>query len=255
MSFWRRKTVAPQADMTAAMAPPQPARRTYAIGDIHGCLDKLYALLALIEEDLHSGVADIVFLGDYVDRGDDSKGVLTLLRQLQTDSPNDVHCLLGNHDRMLLNFIEDPAGHMRWLGWGGQETLASFGVFLDTEGSLIDRMARLGEETREAVGPDLLQWLAARPLWWRSGSLIAVHAMTDPALPMEQQTEEFLLWERPRSDQRPREDGAWVVHGHTIVTEPDVRSGHVAIDTGAFSGGPLTAAVFDGTAPRFLATI
>jgi serine/threonine protein phosphatase 1 len=97
-------------------------------------------------------------------------------------------------------------------------------------------------------------WLAARPLWWRSGNLIAVHALTDPAAPMEAQDDETLIWARPGRAFAPRADGAWVVHGHTVVPEPRVQAGHVAVDTGAYRTGRLTAAVFTpaGDAPRFL---
>jgi serine/threonine protein phosphatase 1 len=240
---------------TRAMPPPAPERQTYAVGDVHGCRESLQALLEEIERDPAGTEADLVFLGDYVDRGPDSAGVLADLMAMERDDPR-VTCLAGNHDRMMLAFLDDPDKEVRWLWTGGEATLESFGVPViqpaGREGSrafLADQAAGLDA----ALGPELRAWLAARPLWWRSGNLVAVHALTDPARPMEEQDAETLTWARPGRDLAPRHDGAWVVHGHTVMPEPTIRAGHVAIDTGAFRGGPLTAAVFDpGAAPRFL---
>jgi len=233
--------------------PPRPEALTYAVGDVHGCRAALQAMFAAIEEDAGDAPHRIVMLGDYVDRGPDSAGVLhDLLDRDRRDRR--VTCLAGNHDRMMLRFLEAPEDGARWLFIGGQETLASFGVpFRIADAGGEDGLAGPAEALKQALGPAVRGWLARRPLWWRSGDLVAVHALTDPVLPMEAQDEETLLWARPGRDLVPRTDGAWVVHGHTVVDAPRIRAGHVAIDTGAFRGGPLTAAAFaPGEAPRFL---
>jgi serine/threonine protein phosphatase 1 len=236
----------------AALPPPRPDRLAYVVGDIHGCDDKLGRLLARIETDRAGRPADLVLVGDYVDRGPDSAGVLRRLLRMQAAAPDRVHCLMGNHDRMLLDFLDDGPEAPRWTDIGGQETLASFGVGPQPGRGLVERRRAEAEALRAAMGAELETWLRARPLWWQSGTLVAAHALTDPTLPMDAQREAVLLWARPGRDLRPRADGAWVVHGHTIQPAPTIRAGHVAIDTGAFRGGPLTAAVFDGGAPRFL---
>jgi serine/threonine protein phosphatase 1 len=239
------------------LAPPRPARRTYAVGDIHGCLDALETMLSLIAVDAGGMAHDLVFLGDYVDRGPDSAGVLDRLMALARGR-DDVHCLAGNHDRMLLDAVAEPDSAPAWLSMGGDATLASLGCLPErpAAGGAAARNAARAAALQAALGPERQAWLAGLPLWWQSGNLIAVHGLTDPCKDMSEQDPEHLVWARPGPDLAPRADGAWVVHGHTIVPEPTVRAGHVAVDTGAFAGNPLTAAVFtpDGAPPRFLQT-
>lgn len=237
--------------------PPRPTRRTYAVGDIHGCLEALEAILAMIAADTADAPHDIVFLGDYVDRGPASAGVLDRLMALDA-ARDSVHCLAGNHDLMLLDTIAVPENGPAWLAMGGDATLASLGCLPQrpAEGGSAARNAARAAALDAALGPERQAWLGSLPLWWQSGNLVAVHALTDPAKPMAEQETGCLIRARPGPDLVPRHDGAWVVHGHTMVAEPCVRAGHVAIDTGAFAGGPLTAAVFtpDGAPPRFLQT-
>lgn len=249
--FGRRKS-ALSADPAADKAPPRPDRLTYVIGDVHGCLAPLEALLHLIEEDRGGRPADLVFVGDYADRGPDSPGALRRLMALQSQDPGHVHCLLGNHDQMLLDFIDHGPEAMRWLEIGGFDTLVNFNVSHLRGNTPAERHAVQSAALAKALGPDLVQWLRDRPLWWQSGDLVAVHALTQPDLPMDAQPPAVLLWSRPTSDLRPRDDGLWVVHGHTIVRTPRIRAGHVAIDTGAYRGKSLTAGVFDGGPIRFL---
>ncbi|SNT04204.1 metallophosphoesterase family protein [Tropicimonas sediminicola] len=237
----------------AADAPPEPENLTYAVGDVHGCDAKLERLLERIEEDRDGRTADIVFLGDYIDRGPDGAGVLRRVKALQEADSDRVFCLMGNHDLMMLDFLSAPASlAQRWLDYGGEETMASFGVPSFAEVDLRQRTAARARALREAAGPGLLGWLANLPLWWRSGNVVAVHGQTDPLRAMIAQKENVLLWGRPAAKIVPRRDGSWVVHGHTPVPEPRVAGRHVAIDTAAFRGGPLTAAVLGDGMPRFL---
>jgi serine/threonine protein phosphatase 1 len=233
----------------APLPPPMPERACYAVGDLHGRSDLLDLMLRAISADAGDQAHDIVFLGDYVDRGPDSAGVLLRLQALESGQDN-VTCLMGNHDRMLLDFTVAPLMETRWLMNGGDATLASFGI---AESRVSDQGLALSETLGVGRSDSLAGWLEARPLWWRSGSVIAVHALTDPRASMEEQDDDTLLWARPGRRLVPRSDGAWVVHGHTIVDAPEIREGHVAIDTGAFRSGTLTAAVFaPGKEIRFL---
>lgn len=247
--IWPFKRSATLSDM----APPMPEDGpVWAIGDIHGCAEQLDALLARIDEEGGTPEA-LVLLGDYADRGPESARVFKRVRALSNDKSRRVTCLLGNHDRMLLDFLADPVGAgARFLGNGGQETLLSYGVLPVTTGSVEDRLMAQASAFATAFA-DMADWLAARPLWHQSGNCVFVHAQTDPALPMDTQSEDILLWERPPKRISPRSDGVWVIHGHTVVPEPRIEGGHIAIDTGAFRGRALTAVrLAAGEQPRFV---
>jgi serine/threonine protein phosphatase 1 len=231
---------------------PRPARPIYAIGDIHGRADLLGELLERIGEDAgtHAAgdAAQIVLLGDMVDRGPDTLAVLEQARALRGAG---AICLLGNHERMMLDFLDDPeeAGP-RWLRHGGVETLASFGV----DGG-IGASRALAVALRDAMPEGLERWLRALPLSHRSGDVICVHAALDPDRPPESQPEQVMLYGHPRFARRAREDGLWVVHGHVVTATPFVDARRVACDTGAYFTDRLTAAaILPGAPIRFLTT-
>lgn len=247
--IWPFKRPAAQAEMP----PPAPEHGpVWAIGDIHGCAEQLERLLDRIGAE--GGARDaLVFLGDYADRGPDSAAVFRRLRGLTTAKDRPVTCLLGNHDRMLLDFLDDPVqAGPRFLGNGGQDTLLSYGVLPSRNGTVEDRL--LAQATAFAAAfADMADWLSARPLWHLDGTCLFVHAQTNPTLPMAEQSEDVLLWARPPKRILPRADGLWVIHGHTVVPEPRIEGGHIAIDTGAFRGRALTAVRLEpGEAPRFV---
>jgi len=155
---------------------------------------------------------------------------------------------------MLLKFLEDPAGSgPRWLQYGGLQTLASFGVgasIRNTDAAL--ETAR--NELAEAMGAPLLTWLRTLPTLWQTGNVAVVHAGADPAQPLEAQPPRVLKWGHREFDRQPRQDGVWVLHGHTIVARPEAANGRIAIDTGGYATGRLSAAYVSPGSVRFLQT-
>ena len=215
--------------LSRAYPPAAPVAPFRAVGDIHGRADLLARVLARPGPPL-------VCVGDYIDRGPDSAGVLRMLA-----ARPDVTCLMGNHEEMLLNFLEAPdlAGP-RWLHNGGVETLASFGVSPAPDPRSGSALSATAQTLRAAMGETLLDWLRNLPSIWRSGNVAVVHAGADPDQSLDAQTPEILHWGHPSFPRRRRHDGIWIVRGHVIVPEPSVRDGVVSIDTGAWATDRLT---------------
>lgn len=206
---------------------PCPEAPVTVLGDLHGRAD-------LLERALASAATPVVCVGDYIDRGPDSAGVLRTLM-----SAPDVTCLMGNHEAMLLAFLDDPAGNTAWLRHGGDTTAESFGVFPDPDpNTTATALAR-------AIGPQMIAWLRARPRVWQSGTLVITHAGADPARSIEDQDPETFLWGHRDFGRRARRDGLWVLRGHVIVPEPVMARGAISIDTGAWATDRLTMAHID----------
>ena len=224
-------------------------QRVYAIGDIHGRADMLDELLMQIKEDagaLHQ--AQLIFLGDYVDRGNDSRGVIDRLISLRNDY-DDAVFLKGNHEALMLDFLEEPEDLGQWLDWGGEETLESYGV--DPVGKT---KRALADELRAAAPKSHLNFLNNLDLTHIEGDYLFVHAGVRPGAPLEDQTETDLLWIRKRfhnAAPASRPDYV-VVHGHTPTDKPEDAGWRIGVDTGACYGGMLTAVVLEGKTRRFL---
>lgn len=223
--------------------------RIYAIGDIHGELDMLKEALAKIEQD-GGPDARVVFVGDYVDRGPDSRGVIQYLIDGLAAGKNWV-CLLGNHDRMFSYFMEDsPRNDMRmrirftWLHdrLGGKDTLASYGVDVNEDNTLL----AVHSSARTSVPSSHLEFLQSRPYSHQEGQLLFVHAGIRPDVPFEQQDQDDLIWIRQEFHEDSRQYPWLVVHGHTPVSEARHYGNRVNLDTGAGYGEQLTTAVFEG---------
>jgi serine/threonine protein phosphatase 1 len=234
------------APAPAELDLPRPDHTTYVVGDIHGRPDLLELMLELI--DAHIGGTggldpQLVFVGDYVDHGPDSAAVLARLQELTREFPQNVACLMGNHERMMLDFLLDPSSRgPRWLREGGAATLASYGLAADglDQGSSADAWTDAAGRLAEVLGEDSCGWIAQRPLSWNSGNLWVVHAGADPLRPMTDQSARVLLWGHPEFDSAPRSDGTWVAHGHVVQSAPSLAEGRIGLDTGAWRSGRLT---------------
>lgn len=219
-------------------------RPLYVIGDIHGRLDLLDAMLERIYAERATDEADIVVLGDMIDRGPDSFGVLDRLREL-----TDVICLMGNHEHMMLNFLQDPAREgARWLRNGGDATLLSAGI--SKIGTT--RFEELRDQLTMRLRADRTEWLASLPLIWKSGSVAVAHAGLDPRRAPDRQVEQSLIWGHRKFLQTRRKDELVVVHGHWPCEAAHYADGRVSVDTWAWKTGRLSAARISASGISFL---
>lgn len=230
----------------------------YAIGDVHGRLDLLEDLLSRISEDARRHHADqarsLVFLGDYIDRGSESRGVVE--RLLDDPMPGFAKTyLMGNHEEAMLAFLEGLSDGLDWLSFGGLETLMSYGVPLRALPRSEDSVRALRQALAEAVPQSHVDFLRGCPLHHSIGDYLFVHAGVRPGIALERQSPTDLMWIRDdflRSKVPLR--GRIVVHGHSICDLPQNREHRINIDTGAFVSGRLTSLVLRGGERRFLST-
>lgn len=226
--------------------------RSYAIGDIHGQLALLRQAHTWIEADrkrCNDPDAPVVHVGDLVDRGPDSAGVIRYLREGQQGGAPWV-VLKGNHDRMFEKFLTDPGWrdpHMRAdISYlhpvvGGAETLMSYGLFRPTS----YHISRARAQVLEAIAPEDIAFLCALPLRYEYGQVLHVHAGIRPGVPLPEQTEEDQVWIREPFLTDTRDHGPLIIHGHTAIPAPTHYRNRVNIDSRAGYGGPLTAIVVE----------
>ncbi len=238
-----RKLFGPVAAKAAAPGVPD-GERYYIVGDIHGRLDLFEAMIDSIElDDARAGKADstVILLGDLVDRGPDSAGVLRRAREWQ--AKRQVRILLGNHEDMFLESLKDCEVLQHFLKYGGRETILSFGVSQDQLDQMsIDHLFAL---LPELVPHDLLEFMSSFEEMIVAGDYVFVHAGIEPLTPLNEQMRSDMLWIR---DRFLRYEGALekiVVHGHTIFDEVADCGNRIGIDTGAFRTGKLTALVLE----------
>ncbi|MGR3635619.1 MAG: metallophosphoesterase family protein [Shimia sp.] len=220
----------------------------FAVGDIHGHLDLLDDMLARIEAD-GGPDAQIVFLGDYVDRGPDSQGVIDRLRAGLAAGRNWI-CLKGNHDRMFEWFMEDTPRHdphllvdYYWLHkrLGGVQTLESYGIDVSYE----DRLFAVHERAKAAVPQAHVDFLQSLHLYHQHDDLLFVHAGIKPGVPLAQQHENDLVWIRQGFIDDDTRHPWLVVHGHTALQKATHFGNRIDLDGGAAYGRPLCAALFE----------
>ncbi|MBV7411062.1 metallophosphoesterase [Maritimibacter sp. DP1N21-5] len=238
---WARATPAderPGSDRVfdAAIAPDRPLA---VIGDVHGMSGLLDRLLDRLGRDFPE--AHVVTVGDYIDRGDGSRGVIERLRPMA--EAGTVTCLMGNHEVMLFEFLAAPDGDAKtWLSRGGLQMLASYGVGGVVASSDAATRRDAARRLQAAMGSEV-DWLRTLPLTYRSGNVHVVHAAADPNRAMDRQQKDALLWGHPDFDRIDRADGQWVIHGHSVVDRVEARRGRIPVDTGAYATGRLSAAV------------
>lgn len=225
--------------------------RYYVIGDIHGRLDLFAAMIDAIEEDakMRAGVeSHVVLLGDLVDRGPDSAGVIARTRNWQKE--RSVRVLAGNHEEMFLNSFKKPEILRHFLKHGGRETVLSYGLSRKQFNAMnLDELFAL---MPQLIPETDLEYLRSFEELIVAGDYLFVHAGIDPALPIDQQKRSDMLWIRDRflDHQGPLEKV--VVHGHTIFDKVMDCGNRIGIDTGAFRSGVLTALVLEGDQRRII---
>ncbi len=267
----------PQGRDGAATVPP--GTRVYAVGDCHGCLAALRGLRAAILADSAHADAEgpradrrvVVYLGDYIDRGPDSSGVIAMLIGEPLADFESVH-LLGNHEAFMRGFLDGEDVAAVWMMNGGSETLRSYGLDVAAlTGPGTGPRTGAGPRTWPRTGagpggepPALRAALAAvvpeahrafldgLALSHVEGDYFFAHAGVRPGVPLERQGENDLLWIREPFLDSTADHGKVVVHGHSPAKQPEVRSNRICIDTGACYGGKLTALVLEDDQHRFL---
>jgi serine/threonine protein phosphatase 1 len=233
-------------ELSSAPAALPPGRRIYAIGDIHGCAQQLSNLHALISQDLQRRPirsALLLHIGDYVDRGRDSAGVIGQLIYGSPIAGADMVNLLGNHESTMIDAISgERAAGTDWLFAGGRTTLESYGI--DPDGPR--------EEWAHRIPSEHQVFLRKLRLMHREGGYAFIHAGVRPGIPLENQARDDLLRSRQPFLYSEQDFGAVIVHGHTPVKTAVVRHNRIAIDTGAVFGGVLTCVVLEDDTLGFI---
>lgn len=216
----------------------------YAIGDIHGRLDCLERLLACIFAEANPGRTVLVFLGDYIDRGPQSRGVIEGLLLLETLF--ETRFLRGNHDQSLLNFLSDPAAGPAWCDFGGRDTLASYGVSAPTLRGDADGWRTASAELARAMPVEHFTFFQRLESSASYGDYFFCHAGARPGLALEAQSDEDLMWIRDAFLRDPRPFDQVIVHGHTPEPAVHMDARRIGLDTGAYATGVLSAIRLEG---------
>lgn len=228
-----------------------PGVRIYAIGDVHGRADLLQRALDTVDADLAADPADhsvLIGIGDYIDRGPDSRGVLQTLSKRRGDAV----FLKGNHEQMLLSFLSDPARFgPNWLKMGGWECLRSYSVQCRPHERDKRELARVRDDLLAKMPRAHRELLGELKSSYAVGGYFFAHAGARVGVPLDRQTEDDLLWIRKGFSDQDSSFEKLVVHGHTPVPKPFVGLNRINIDTGAYATGKLTLVILQGRGVRF----
>jgi serine/threonine protein phosphatase 1 len=238
----------------ASPAAVPPGQRVYAVGDIHGRRDLFDALVEAIDaDDAAAGPAEttVVLLGDLVDRGADSAGVIALAREWQ--GRRTVRILGGNHEEMFLRSFDEIEMFRHFLRHGGRDTALSYGI--DRAAFVKADLEEAQQLMRDHVPGEDIAFLESFEDMVTIGDYLFVHAGIDPRVPLDAQRRQDLRWIREPFLSHGESHGPVVVHGHTITDEPEDCGNRIGIDTGAFMSGRLTALVLEGTGRRYLEAV
>ena len=247
----------------ASPAAPPPAVsapkgvRLYAVADVHGSLGPLTEILRQIRADAAEAAGAgltpiVVFLGDYVDRGQDSFEVLELLSGDPLPSVK-THFLIGNHEAAMLDFLSAPERGEPWLAFGGMETLLSYGVRLGTGGR--SSLPDLRDQLAAKLPATHLAFLKSLPPMVRYGDYAFVHAGVIPGVSLDDQRQEDLIAVREEFLNARGWHGKMIVHGHSIVERPEFHANRIALDTGAYCTGLLSCLVMEEERVRVLSSL
>lgn len=232
--------------------------RAYVVGDIHGRVDLLRRLHDMVAADsLTSPVTRnvLVYLGDYVDRGDSSRQVIEFLMQQELQGFEIVH-LIGNHEEMMLTFLDDPSIGPNWIGNGGGETLLSYGIHNPGHRAVLEpgTLETLSQALAAELPKEHVNFLHGLATSHVEGDYMFVHAGIMPGVSLDLQTRADLLWIRDEFLSSHADHGKCIVHGHTITREVAFRGNRIGIDTGAFYTGVLTCLVLQGQDRKLMQT-
>jgi serine/threonine protein phosphatase 1 len=229
-------------------------QRVYCIGDIHGRADLLAQLHEKIEIDaeLYKGKKSIVYLGDYIDRGEQSKQVIDLLLSNPLEGFESVY-LKGNHEQAMMDFIEFPGAAAAWLSFGGREAMSSYGIPVAHIPSM-NEVGSIAQKLDETLPDSHREFITNTVYTWACGRYLFVHAGIRPGVPLDRQDPEDLLWIRDDFLGSTLSHGTIVVHGHSISMLPELLPNRIGIDTGAFTTGVLTCLILEGEEQRLLQT-
>ncbi len=230
--------------------------RIYAIGDIHGRIDLLEKMLRKIDADHlgYRGNSVVVFLGDYVDRGPNSKEVLELLSQGSAGRLT-FHCLRGNHDDIILRLFKDHSLAQGWFHYGGLQTLRSYGIPAAHATQDFDELFHMRKQLEDHMPNAHKRFLENLPYTARYGDYLFTHAGIHPGRPLEEQDPHHYMWMREPFLSCDDPLVVMVVHGHSIRLKPECRVNRIGIDTGAYVTGHLTCLVLEDETQRFLSTL
>ncbi|MEL6661876.1 MAG: metallophosphoesterase family protein [Pseudomonadota bacterium] len=257
----RSSEAATRQKRSPATQPPRETHvpqdtRVYAVGDIHGRADLLFKLMDKIEEDAEAADETrivLIFLGDYVDRGFQSKEVIDFL--LSDDlSRYETYFLKGNHEAAFETFLSDSTFGPQWARFGGAETLMSYGIQPPRAKTQASEWEAVCQQLNDALPNEHRSFLSSLSLYATLGDYVFVHAGLRPGQALEHQTEKDILWIR---EEFLKDEGTFervVVHGHTPISEPHQDFRRIGIDTGAYLTGKLTAACLVGSSVTFLST-
>lgn len=235
---------------------PPPGSRVYVIGDIHGRVDLLERIHDRIERDIERVAPDrsvVVYVGDYIDRGEKSREVLDLLLDTPIRATERVH-LLGNHEDFLLTFLDDPTVGDLWLKNGGDATIYSYGVGAPSVPDREERHRMMREDLLNKLPETHLDFLRNLERFHVEGDYAFVHAGIRPGVPLSDQVNGDLLWIRGEFLDSRVDHEMCIVHGHTITDDVEVRWNRIGIDTGAYYSGRLTCLVLDDESRAVLQT-
>lgn len=248
MNFLRRLFKGSEPSRPVALE----GRRVYAIGDIHGCDDLLAGLIGGIEADLEPGETPlIIFLGDYVDRGPDSRGVIERLVQLRAKWPG-TRFLGGNHEEAMLRFLQDMEAGLVWSTYGGKAAMRSYGVEPPEDDNDLDAWRQAHERLRAAIPDSHMRFLWSLEDSIELGDYLFVHAGVRPDRALSAQSARDLRWIREPFLSDTRRLDKIIVHGHTPKPEPHIDERRIGVDTWAYSTGVLTAVELIGEQRGFI---